>query len=170
MSILRSVPVVLSYAKRRRPPSPKKICLDRVHAPLKRQRVLQRMLAEGHGGFLGDTGQQVLDSLCLRRASKRPSSHVGQHFSTSIVVCNGHPEIVVDSARCHTDRFEPNHNHHAQTNLFRPAGHHGLHHASFGVIGDSLELELLLLPPTGRFGNAMRNDAAVGLREFVGVG
>ena len=63
MSILRSVPVVLSYAERRRPTSPKKICLDRVHAPLKRQRVLQRVVTEGHAGLLGDTGQQVLDSL-----------------------------------------------------------------------------------------------------------
>ena len=101
--ILRSVPVVLGDPQRCRPPSAKKTCLDRVHAPLKRQRVLQRMLTEGHAGLLVDTGQQVLDSLFRSRAGKGPSSHMGQHFSAAIIVRNGHPEIV-DSRRCHTDQ------------------------------------------------------------------
>ena len=169
--ILRSVPVVLGYAERRRPPSPKKICLDRVHAPLKRQRVLQRVLTEGHAGLLGDTGQQVLDSLCLRRAGKWPSSHMGQHLRRFVVVRYSHPtkSLLVLRGVTRIDLNQTN-NHHAQTNRFRPAGHHRLHHPRFCVIGYGLELELLLLPPAGRLRYAMRNDAAIGLREFVGIG
>ena len=45
-----------------------------------------------------------------------------------------------------------------------------MHNACFSVIANSLELELLLLPPSGRLRYALQNDTAVGLREFVGIG
>ena len=104
MRILRSVPPDLSYAERCRLASPEKIGLDRVHTSLKRQRVLQRIRTEGHGGLLVDAREQVLDSFFRCRSGKRPSSHMGKHLRAAIIVCDGHPAIVVGSARCDTDR------------------------------------------------------------------
>ena len=83
----------------------RKTGLDRVYAPLKRQRVLQRMRAKGHAGLFVDTGQQVLDSFLSSRAGKWPSSHMGQHLCAAIVVRDRYRTVVVGSARCHTDRF-----------------------------------------------------------------
>ena len=79
------VPEVLGYPERRRPPSIKKICLDRVHTSLKRQCMLQRMRTEGHAGLLVDTREQVLDSLFRRGAGKRPPSHMRQHLRAAII-------------------------------------------------------------------------------------
>ena len=45
-----------------------------------------------------------------------------------------------------------------------------MHYARFGVVSDRLELEFLLLPPTGRLRNRTGHDAAEGLREFVVIG
>ena len=50
-----------------------------------RQRVLQRMLPEGHAGLLVDTGQQVLESFFRSQAGKWPSSHMGQHLCAAVV-------------------------------------------------------------------------------------
>ena len=76
----------MGYAERRRPASLEKISIGRVHAPLKRQRMLQRVLTENHAGLLVDTNEQMLDSLFRNLAGKGPSSPIRQHFSAAIIV------------------------------------------------------------------------------------